>query len=84
MKNRILVFVKKEYVRDAEAFTELPAEKYEGIDIYSASDCEEGWADIEGPVLVGDFQNMTLEEVRERIRRLYPDASEEVFEFMYV
>lgn len=45
---RILVFVKSEYVRDAQAFTRLDASQYEEVEIYMGTDCEQGWNDIKG------------------------------------
>ena len=81
---RILVFVKSEYVRDAQAFTRLDASQYEEVGIYMGTDCEQGWNDIKGPVLVADWKNLTMEQAMEKIKVLYPDASIGIFTFLII
>lgn len=77
-RNVYLVFVKAQYVRDAQAFT--------GKDTIMDDiwDDEDGWQDISGPVLCAVYHNFPKETVEEKIHTLYPNAPKEVFEYVSV
>ena len=81
---RYLVFIKKEFVRDSQAFTGMPFTEKDPDDIYSSSAMEHGWADTEGDVLVMDTESETKEELYNRIGALYPEASKEIFRIIKV
>lgn len=71
-----MVFVKAQYVRDAQAFT---GKKNFAADIYED---EDGWLDIGGPVLCAIYRDLTKEEVIKKNQNIYPDAPEEVFVYV--
>ena len=70
---RYLVFLKAEYVRDAQGYFpgNLPA-AYE--------DDEEHWFDVSGPVLVMDTEAENLDAIHIRLSQIYPDTATDIFE----
>lgn len=77
-ENNYLVFLKAEYVRDAQGFLEA---NIESVDIDYNNDA---WRDVSGPVLLMDITAGSIEEVTDRIKSVYPDADMRVFEIMQV
>ena len=53
-------------------------------DLYSSSEAEDGWQDIEGEILVADMNCETKEELFQRIRNMYPEATEEIFRILRI
>ena len=76
---RYLVFIKREYVRDSQAFTGKAFKKDDLGDLYSSGEAEDGWQDIEGDILVADINCETEEELFKRIGTIYPKASHHIF-----
>ena len=71
--NRYLVFLKAEYVRDAQGYfpANLPA---------APDEAEEHWFDVRGPVLVMDAQAENLDEIHTRLSKIYPGTTTGIFE----
>ena len=75
------VFIKAEYVRDAQAYTRksLLGEP----DIYSEEN-DIGWSDVSGDILIGEYSDCSIADARERIKKVYPQANPEIFRFISV
>lgn len=76
-QTRYLVFVKSEYIRDAQAYVGAPCED-DPIEV------DKGWLDANGPMLVLDIHANDVKAVKDRITRVYPDADMDVFEILNV
>ena len=74
-----LVFIKSGYVRDMQAFVGLDLD-VEEIDAF-AEENEKGWRDCEGSVLIASYPNVSEEEALQKIKKVYPDASDHAFAF---
>lgn len=74
--NRIMVFIKNSYMRDAQA--KLEASSSNNWD----DGCEEGWKDVNGPVLIYDRTGVTREQAKEQLVLSYPEADPRIFEFV--
>lgn len=73
-----LVFIKEEYVRDAQAY-EGPMESEE--DIFSDYQSEQYWKDAGGPLLVFEGYAKSEEEILDKLKPLYPQADASIFMF---
>ena len=73
-----LVFIKEEYVRDAQAY-EGPMESEE--DIFSNYQSEQYWKDAGGPLLVFEGYANSEEEILDKLKPLYPQADASIFMF---
>lgn len=76
-QNRYLVFIKSEYIRDAQAYVGAPCED-------DPVEVDKGWLDANGPMLVLDIYANDATEVKDRISRVYPEADMDVFEILSV
>ena len=74
-----LVFIKSGYVRDMQAFVGIDLD-IEEVDIF-AKENDKGWRDCEGSVLVAVYPNVSEEEALQKIKQVYPDASDHAFAF---
>ena len=72
-----LVFIKAEYVRDAQAY-EGPLESEEDIFDWKF---EEYWKDAGGPLLVFEGYANSEEEILDELKPLYPQADASIFMF---
>lgn len=70
---RYLVFLKAEYVRDAQGY--FPGNLSE-----APEEDEEHWFDVGGPVLVMDTQAENLDAIHVSLGKLYPNTTTDVFE----
>lgn len=79
--NTILVFIKRQYIRDAQAYTaaNLPSDEDE---IYMDCELERNWIDTEPHGLVAAYKDTSIEKAKERIKNTYPDASDSIFIFL--
>lgn len=68
-----LVYLKADYVRDAQGYL------FGKVEEISEKE-EEGWGDVSGPLLLMEFQADSNEEAWDRIIRWYPEADPEVFQ----
>lgn len=71
---RYLAFIKEEYVRDAQAFTNGPIE-----DGHDPLEDEFGWRDAHGPMLVIDRRFDDVDALMRTLSALYPDADPRIF-----
>ena len=72
-KNRYLVFLKAEYIRDAQGYT-----------CGNAADCDasdDDWPDAGGPMLLLD-KTCSMEDLKACIDRNYPDIDYDVLDVM--
>lgn len=81
---KYFVFIKKEFVRDSQAFIGMTFTDDDLDDIYSSSEMDDGWLDTEGDILVVDLECASKEELYHRINTFYPDASMEIFRVLKV
>lgn len=73
MKKRYLVFVKKLYVRDAQAYTShTPI----ADDFY---DDDDNWNDIHGDMLVMDRYAENIQVIKDQLQQLYPNVDSSIF-----
>lgn len=72
-----LVFIKREFIRDSEAFLggEIPSDR---DNIYFSCSFDNAWESVEGDILIAELP-MTLEDARKWIHKKYPNASDGVF-----
>lgn len=76
--NHYLVFIKSAYVWDAQAY--IGAKLPRCVDsIYVDPFYQSKWWDVRGDVLVAELDAHSESEVRERIRKVYPEADDSVF-----
>lgn len=82
MEKRFLVLVKDVYVRNAQAYTgaSFTDEDIMYGDIYQNCELERNWKEISGSVLVMDVSAINKDYVYEKIRKVYPNADEIIFE----
>lgn len=75
MKDKVcwLVFAKSSHIRDAQAFTGKRDLTYD-LDAD-----EDGWRDINGPVLCAIYRDISREEAERRVHTMYPDAGMDAF-----
>lgn len=79
----ILVFIKSEYIRDAQAYigNKLPKNKDE---IYMDCENEQYWQDTSPHGFVAFYNEKTIKEAKESIKTCYPNADEDIFLFLPV
>lgn len=75
--NDFFVFLKADYVRDAQGFLNGHIDDFDDI-----HDSDEAWRDVCGPMLLMNVAAINLEEVIERIDSVYPHADKRVFEIV--
>lgn len=73
---RYLVFIKADYVRDAQAYLGELSE-----DIFD-DEHEENWRDINGPVLVLDGNFDSTIKMFDTIMKMYPTTDISIFEYI--
>lgn len=71
------VYIKSCFTRDAQAY--LGSFPEEG-DIFDETE-EENWRDVCGSIVIAEFKNISLEDAKRRIKKMYPGAEEEIFIF---
>lgn len=69
MMKHYKVFIKKEYIRDAQAFSGSP----KACDNIQDVNYEEYWRDVNGDTLVYDRYAKNINEVKSALKRLYGD-----------
>ena len=75
-----LVFIKSTYVRDAQAFI---GNAQADIHPYSKDlEDDNAWLDVQGATLVAIYRDMTKGEVVDRIKHVYPEAADGVFQIL--
>lgn len=75
-----LVFIKSTYVRDAQAFI---GNAQADIHPYSKDlEDDNAWLDVHGATLVAIYRDMTKGEVVDRIKHVYPEAADGVFQIL--
>lgn len=75
-KHRYEVFIKSDYVRDAQAYVGDCLS--DDIDIFD-EEHERFWNDCNGHILVFDGYAESIEDVKETLKKIYPDASDNIF-----
>lgn len=75
-----LIFIKSTYVRDAQAFI---GNAQADIHPYSKDlEDDNAWLDVQGATLVAIYRDMTKGEVVDRIKHVYPEAADGVFQIL--
>ena len=75
-----LIFIKSAYVRDAQAFI---GNAQADIHTYSKDlDDDIAWLDVHGATLVAIYKDITKDEVVDRIKHVYPEAADGVFQIL--
>ena len=75
-----LIFIKSAYVRDAQAFI---GSAQADIHTYSKDlDDDNAWLDVHGATLVAIYKDITKDEVVDRIKHVYPEAADGVFQIL--
>ena len=75
-ESRYLVFIKSEFVRDAQAYT---APTSDVIDMGVINDDDNAWRDVGGPMLVLDRVASDESAVWDFVSRVYPNTPKGVF-----
>lgn len=74
---KIMIFVKTEYVQDAQAYVNDKL-------CNNIQDNNKGWKDAFGPMLVATFNGDSMEEAKNFAIQMFPNADPEVFMFQRV
>lgn len=72
------VFLKNEYVRDAQGYLHMQLPQTDNEDIFDDKH-ENGWSDVSGDMLLMELHDTTYQDVVNRLQTLYSDADFKVF-----
>lgn len=81
IRDIILVFIKERFVRDAQALINFNFKSDTLIEKQGIED-DSVWKNVGGDLLVAYLNNISLEDAKARIRRVYKNADESIFSYL--
>lgn len=79
MEKRYIVFIKSEYVRDAQAYIGNTLPSNDSHDIHKN---EVSWWDVQGSILIMDRVANDVETIKQQLKTCYPFADAKIFEII--